>query len=67
MLTKEQKEQFSEILETLGETLDITKPNMRPLLVVMGQLAIGWQTRIVSCSVYTNYSSTRLIHAWDND
>ena len=25
MLTKEQKEQFSEILETLGETLDITK------------------------------------------
>lgn len=51
MLTQEEKKQFSEILETLGETLDITETQYNAAVSSYSAVGEACKTRIITCSI----------------
>ena len=62
MLTQEEKKQFSEILETLGETLDITETQYNTAVSSYG--AVGeWLAKPESSLAHINRSFARKVHS----
>lgn len=60
MLTQEEKKQFSEILETLGETLDITETQYNAAVSSYG--AVGEWLAKPESSLHINRLFVRKVH-----